>query len=337
MVDKAPPSKRQRTNAGGKAKGNKESGSKATGGTRHALTSIAAQQPSQMLRALERTDRQFWKETTEAQLSQHATDKTTWRSVKRSLAKHEISTLALNEVAAKHGKGMFFYLPSRDVWKPAANETLAPACRNAPPPGSQYPSIVFANCQWNDASTRDFYRNTHRARYLKANALLSALPEATPLYAIQYVHHADFLLFATPRESLVVFATRDSFYLTTTHSIGRKQGRVRGGVEPESRLEVPRSLWGEGDVQGSFNKVGTLEELYLRISSDCALIAGRVNPTISKGELSAIVPRPVAPDENLTAVALGTPFTGDGYIKTEPIRKRKGVRSGKDQGEEELT
>ncbi|SMY28913.1 unnamed protein product [Zymoseptoria tritici ST99CH_1A5] len=299
------------------------------------LTSNASKQAAQLLRSLDRTDRHFWKATIEGQLSQQATDHSR-RSQKRALSKHEISTLALNEVAAKRRRGMFLYLPSRDAWKPMADETLIPACRNPPLPGSQYPSIVFADCVWNGASTSDFYQNSHRARFLKANAMFSTLPKSTPLFAIQYVHHPDFQLFMTPQDSLVVFATSDAFFVTTTHSIAPKQGRIRGGVEPNKRLEIPRLLWREGDTDGNLEQLRSLEELYDHITSRTTLAAaGRLEPTFAVETLTTLIPRPSEPSWDTTAVSLGTPFVGDTEVRTELPRRRMAKKSVvKDNGDD---
>lgn len=84
----------------------------------------------QFLRSLSRTDRFFWRERMSDQLSQVVQDQHSRKSETRTLAKHEITTLALNEVAAVKGLGLFLYLPSREVWKTRPNEDLAPSCRD---------------------------------------------------------------------------------------------------------------------------------------------------------------------------------------------------------------
>lgn len=86
------------------------------------------------LRAVPPSARLFWKDTIQEQLSQGAKDRYN-RGILRDLTKHEITTMALNEVAAELGRGFFFYLPSREVWKTPASESMIPRSRVPEYPG----------------------------------------------------------------------------------------------------------------------------------------------------------------------------------------------------------
>lgn len=87
-----------------------------------------------VLRDLPICERQFWKPSVAEQMRQDVIDKNS-RSVKRELSKAEVTTLALNEVAAEKGRGYFMWLPSREVWKTPSNDSLIPVARNPLPPG----------------------------------------------------------------------------------------------------------------------------------------------------------------------------------------------------------
>lgn len=86
------------------------------------------------LRVVARSERFFWRPTIQDQLSHVVIDRAE-RCVKRAVPENEVLACALNEVAVAAGRGFFLYLPSRNVWKIAANETLLPAGRVPPQPG----------------------------------------------------------------------------------------------------------------------------------------------------------------------------------------------------------
>ncbi|KAK3046875.1 hypothetical protein LTR09_011678 [Extremus antarcticus] len=95
--------------------------------------------------------------------------------------------LALNEVAVYYGKGHFFYLPSRLIWRHPDKEPLLPFSRvphRVPEPA--YPSLVYMHCKCPPHCRTAYYEEGNRGRYLKCNAPMGRPADATPLYAIQY-------------------------------------------------------------------------------------------------------------------------------------------------------
>lgn len=92
--------------------------------------------PSKLfLRALERSNRYFWKMSHSAQLDQIIYDKSLDGS-ERPIPANEMAVMAFNEISAQYGQGFFLYLKNRDSWKKhSTNEELCPSSRAPPQPG----------------------------------------------------------------------------------------------------------------------------------------------------------------------------------------------------------
>lgn len=98
---------------------------------------LAKARPAQatVLRALERSDRLFWRPTTLEQLhlSSPATiaDKGSDGN-NRFLSANELAAMALNEIASQQGRGFFYHLKCRDRWKKFPGEEQWPSSRQPP-------------------------------------------------------------------------------------------------------------------------------------------------------------------------------------------------------------
>jgi len=91
--------------------------------------------PQTTLRTLQRSERHFWQDSHSAQMSLVVVDKKPDGNA-RKLPGNEITTMALNEIAALRGRrGFFFHLKSRDGWNKSPGEALYPATRVPPQPG----------------------------------------------------------------------------------------------------------------------------------------------------------------------------------------------------------
>jgi hypothetical protein len=93
------------------------------------LTTVGMSTPAQdkiiMLRALPTSNRLFWQHKFEEQIGQSVFDRTPDGSNKRELAGNEITTMALNEVAAARERGFFFHVLGRAGWKKGASKPKA--------------------------------------------------------------------------------------------------------------------------------------------------------------------------------------------------------------------
>lgn len=190
------------------------------------------------------------------------------------------------------------------------------------------------NFVWSDDDRERFRQSSHRARYLRSSALVNNVPPSTPVYPIQFAHFQNFHLFATYQSSLVVFSTPEDFFVTTTAALegtfGRKQGRVRGGEDPEMRLEVPVQLWAVGRTaypSFSTSALGSVEELYDRImlqrSGNAG--AGEVIATLSMGQVRGTIPRPYAPKSEKSTQGLGAGSVAGRELPARPAIQAAGA------------
>lgn len=86
-----------------------------------------------LLRSTTIANRYFWKQSLAEQLSQTVYDKNP-DYIRRTLPGNEVTVLALNEIAFGHGRGLFYHLPSREIWKSPADEGRIPKERVPPLP-----------------------------------------------------------------------------------------------------------------------------------------------------------------------------------------------------------
>lgn len=270
-----------------------------------------------LLRDLQISGRHFWKQSASEQLSQKAFDKDS-NGFKRSLPGNEVSTLALNEIARARGYGLFYYLPSREIWKTNEDEALLPVSRVPHAPGANYPTMIFLRYKWSAAAKASYDQMTHRQRYLDFNAMINPPTAGTPIYPVQYVNYAICPTYYTAVNSIIVFATSDKFYVISTalaeQVIGRwNKSYPASGQDPAMRFNQPRYLWqpAKNDAERKTLKamepfeVGDLEAVYDQVLAQCHPFADPAMPSLNAEELKAVIPRPVSPENGL---ALGTPL-----------------------------
>lgn len=106
--------------------------------------------PARTIRATPLSKRHFWKESIGEQISQTVVDQNP-DYIKRTLTENEVTVLALNEIAAEHGRGFFFHLPSRLAWTSAVDRRRLPTERIPKPPGY---GITFLSAAAVDANGR---------------------------------------------------------------------------------------------------------------------------------------------------------------------------------------
>ena len=90
--------------------------------------------PKLFLRDIPASGRYFWKESLAEQFALEMADRNPEQKL-REMPKHEILTMALNEVAVDKGYGFFFYLAPRDGGRRVPSIDLCPSSRLPPPPG----------------------------------------------------------------------------------------------------------------------------------------------------------------------------------------------------------
>jgi|SRR5436853_692887 hypothetical protein len=99
-------------------------------------TTPSSSKAKQFLRGVAPSNRHFWKLSSADQLGQKIYDRSMDGS-ERPVPNSEIDVMALNEISAHCGRGFFFHLKNRDIWKKhSTKEELYPLSRVPPPPGS---------------------------------------------------------------------------------------------------------------------------------------------------------------------------------------------------------
>lgn len=180
---------------------------------------------------------------------------------------------------------------------------------------SRYPDILYVHFIWTDSDRARFNRDSQRARYLKCNALISPLPAATPVYAIQYIGYSSCPTYTTAKDSLVVFATKSpspTYYLcaTTQLELILKRWNKRwpaSGPEPEARLNQPPEMWKRqsgGQIPTELHqldplKIGSPQALYFEITRRCAPLTGDIRATFTARDMGDIIPRPGRPEDGV--------------------------------------
>lgn len=293
------------------------------------------------LRTLPTSPRHFWKESVEEQLSQEMHDRRE-HMITRPLPGHEIMAMALNEIAAHRGQGFFFHLPSRHYWKKYEDSSRLPAGRVPPTPRCvQYPrrhlvskgtnvarswnyqTLFFMRYAWTPEARAAFYRDSHRARYLRSSAIVSPPPNPTPLYAIQYTPSAQYPVAVTHVPTLVLLVNSD-FHLTTSVELERLFGRRSTSAAPATNLrdrallEPIPFVWG-GELPASAAAAANreairparregLEDVYRGILADCQPWTGTIPATMLAGSLKDMLPRGPSPQ---TGIGLGETHRAD--------------------------
>lgn len=182
-----------------------------------------------------------------------------------------------------------------------------------------------------------FFDSSHRARFLKSNAILNPPLMQTPLFAIQLMHIENIPLFATNPESLVIFSTSSAYFVTSTkdldNSLRRKVSRSK--AFRELRLEIPLQIFKSSDAseRDLGQRCKSLESLYDAITMRCSTLL----PTFTAKQLrEEIIPRPSDPLSQRAGIPLGTPFPKEeDCMSNAPSRMgEKRRRLGKQETEE---
>ena len=275
--------------------------------------------PRSSLRNLQPSERFFWKETLSEQLSQKVIDQNADYG-KRLLPENEVTALAFNEIAAKYRQGFCFHTPSRSAWTTAADEERLPSERTPGAPGSQYPTLLYMDFNWNEHTHAKFISEPQRGRYLKCSAISNPPGDETPLYAIQYaVQRCP--VFDTPQASLIIFATESGYYLLSTTAAAATLGYDK---KDPSKLGSANWLWDrasldkgrdrdqrkERDTAMSPYKLADLEEVYLAIVQQCSEV-GNLDATLTPRLLRDLIPRPDPDQASRTGSALGDGLSAD--------------------------
>ncbi|CAO1601258.1 hypothetical protein XANCAGTX0491_004924 [Xanthoria calcicola] len=283
--------------------------------------------PEVTLRLLPQSQFYFWKPSYNDQVSQVIHDKTVDGTVKR-LSKHDITAMALNEIAADRKRGFFWYFKSRAEWLKSPMEALCPKSRVSPRPRADYPSLCYADYRWTDAAVTAFFETSHRSRYLACNGLINLGARDDAVYPIQYICDARMPLYATSPATLVVFANSKSFYIGDSPTIEQLVGLWSQKTRPKDpdlplRLDRTPYLWKETS-QGQTHTLSRLavpgiEQLYHRIVQYCNSTPGRndgISP-VTVQKLRATFPRP--PSSEL-GIPLGVPLPETGEDAEERRR-----------------
>ena len=189
----------------------------------------------------------------------------------------------------------------------------------------EYPTIMCMPLAWSDQTYTGFTADTHRARYLRSSALVSASALLDcPLYPIQYAIRRC-PVFATSSESQVIFATPSGYYVSSTSELEEILGLEKKG----SKLASANWLWdeksldkGRDDRRSKFAAMGvyhvaSLEAVYDELMRRCS--ANNPNAVaLTSQELQALIPRPSS-----QAADVGRQL---GARVFAPLRSRKGAR-----------
>lgn len=189
------------------------------------------------------------------------------------------------------------------------------------------------NYVWSEESTSNFLAESQRGRYLKCDFMINPPRDMTPLYAIQYVSHRNQALYATPIDSLILAATKSSFYLTKCSTLEKVSGRWPSnkrkprGPDPEHRLNTAPYLWsGEDDEEKAAalqtDRKMSLEEVYNSVVTQCT--PTDLSSSFSAIQLRGLIPRPPAPE---TGLPLGSPDEQTHFKSADPPSRRGETRA----------
>lgn len=187
-----------------------------------------------------------------------------------------------------------------------------------------------------DKDIDTFANDSHRARYLMSSAIMSPPPDCTPMYAIQYVSHQNGLIFSSDPPSLILIATKKTYYLCSTLDYERIFGQKRNNA---GKLTLAPYLWNELLLQQGKDQairrqnmaamapfaISTLEEACLALARRCSPRSEDLQPTFSAAALKTVVPRA----DRVAAASVGSTL-GEGTTSEPPSRRgeRKKERAG---------
>lgn len=310
--------------------------------------------------------RTFWRPSTAEQLGQIVQDQQP-NYIVRTLTSNEVDCVALNEIAATHGRGFFFHLPAKrtldsnpdEARLPVQRRVIRPRYIDRPVPAMilangmsspEYPDIVMMDYEW-EASTQDaFLASPARSRYLHSSAMMNPPDLETPLHPIQYIAAANSQIFKSARESFVIFATTSQYYLLTTQALERIVGRHPTNA---NRLNIPQFLWKrdmlangadlaqeqrrQQEVALAEYAVDSLEDVYYAIRARCAGAGRDMHSDFTTASLQQIIPRPDAIRAAAVGRALGAGTSADAPSRRGEYRTRSRKRkadTGADEGDD---
>ena len=197
------------------------------------------------------------------------------------------------------------------------------------------------NVVWTSQSTSNFRRASHRSRYLTCDGLTTPPVDNAPLYAMQYIAHSRYPVFATPRDTHIVFATSSTLHLVRTSQwkdVVGLQSAANGKFNTVPFLWTnpaagsPKKAY-ETETRSKMTQfeLQSVEALYDEIVARCRF--GAMPSTFTAYELRQTLVRPPSP---ATGIALGTPleFGRDDQLTTvdssnPPSRRRNYLRRGR--------
>lgn len=178
------------------------------------------------------------------------------------------------------------------------------------------------NFKWTARARRNFFADSQRARYLRSSILANPPPNSTPLYGIQYaVQRCP--VFATSENTLVIFATKDRYYLCRTSELEtilgmegaqtRKFGSANWLWDRDS-LEKGKDRRKEKDAAMSAHSMLSLEDVFHSIIAQ--IRTSELPESYTVAGLKHVIPRPT-PE---SAASIGTPL-GSGRSADPPSRR----------------
>ncbi|KAI7554892.1 hypothetical protein KC331_g228 [Hortaea werneckii] len=255
----------------------------------------------------------------------------------RELPTHETTTMALNVLAAAHGRGFFLHLPSKSSLTSFPSAERLPAQRRIAQSGTGYPNMVFMDMVWDDAMRDRFRNDTPRGRYLRCHALVNPPPGSTPMFAIQCVASSVDSPSDTDTPSLILVSTPPTYYLLSTTKVADVFGRTRRSAD---KLSVPRLLWETSQLhtgrdaaqrkkQHQFNSIqadakGSVAEVYRAVIQQCCGLDRSLASTFTMLELRGRTPRPDPGMAASVGKALGGGRSADPPSRRLEIRKSHG-------------
>ncbi|KAK3698117.1 hypothetical protein LTR37_017075 [Vermiconidia calcicola] len=286
------------------------------------------------LREIPNSEHFFCKPTWKEQRTQPVLDQNAEYG-KRKIPEHETLTAALQELAAKHGHGFFFYLPTRSSLTSASSEDRIPPERQTPRViSADYPDMLYADYSWTLGDQQKFLETSHRGRYLKSGFLTNAAQFQCPVTAIQFVDRPNVKINRTTSDSMVLLSTDAALFVMRTSELEDQFGH-KG-----DQLNKPSYLWNldaveKGQEQERRAKrlkldmlqgyaCGTAEEAYHTIVRRCSEAGG--DATITVQQLWQTIPRP----SSQAASSVGTMF-GEGSNAEPPTRRGEIRRRGADR------
>ncbi|PVI01120.1 hypothetical protein DM02DRAFT_654776 [Periconia macrospinosa] len=279
--------------------------------------------------------RYFWTESNEAfnalAFDPGVFDRNFDGTLLQKLTPNKVLVLALNELAAHHGRGWFWHLPSRGS---VSHEKTQPADRKPEGPGASYPSVVCAPHAWSKTGSDSFFASSQQLRLMASDFYLNCprQPASSPVHCFQVASHFQAHLYTTPHESRAILLNRQDMFLVPNRDLerivgpwGRRKKHRPTCAEPERRLDTIPGLWTQPSRDPRCGRLAEfggldLEGLYRAIVASLA-----ESPGLTVRQVRRTMPTPRRPS---AAIPLGTPLAA-------PTPSRRGKRNRAPAGEVE--